>query len=127
MNRENIQKVRDVIAGLPPERFDMSAYCRGPGLARATIGGAVHVCGTAACIAGWTAAIFKPRTRLVDDPNGDDRLFFTAASLLGLDEADAHRLFIPCDLCGRTTTEAVRVLDHLLETGEVDWFKAGEP
>lgn len=104
MNVENIKKVRDHIAGLPPERFSMREWD----------------CGTAACLGGWTERFFV----------GDEE-YLTVASImdcLGISPSEAEDLFHP----GRFMTEtfnpydatpaqAVRVLDHLLETGEVDW------
>lgn len=127
MNRENIQKVRDRIASLPPERFDMAGVfmrdgdLSGPGCdgAPATPGEFMEACGTAACIAGWTLAVLSPAGDACPSLK-------QARGLLGLGLATSHSLFIPDDFCTRryTPDEAVRVLDHLLETGEVDWERA---
>jgi hypothetical protein len=54
-----------------------------------------------------------------------------AASVLGLTPADAQELFYPYDLEGPdgdwriTRAQAIRVLEHLRDTGEVDWSKRG--
>ena len=106
MNRENIKKVRDHIAGLPSSQFGMRLW---------------HTeteCGTCCCIGGWTGAI------LLDDLDADR---WDAAEALGLTDLASHRLFYPTAAsCRRnpwdaTPPQAVRVLDHLLKTGEVDW------
>lgn len=132
LNLANIKRVRDVIAALPPEKFDMSSvYLKGgqstwPGDAYLkspkTVGRLLEGCGTAACIAGWTIAAHHPgaRTRWGTD---------IAAGLLGLDAVAAGQLFMPPnfqDSDRYTIPMAVRVLDHLMATGEVDWFVAGE-
>lgn len=124
MNRENIKKVRDVIAALPPERFDMGdvAYHRGRGEVLPQNRTVLHNCNTAACIAGWTNALFGQPRSYRDGLND-------AAQHLGLDPDEQRHLFCPVRYAnGRTTAaQAVRVLDHLLETGEVDWSVAGDP
>lgn len=119
MNREAIKKVRDVIAGLPRGRFTMEYYASEPGRFGEDIppGHLAHTCNTAGCIAGWTVAALAPNA-----PRGeaDEQ----AAELLGIDHPDALALFMPP---GYDTPRlysqphAVRVLDHLLATGEVDW------
>jgi hypothetical protein len=104
MNRENIKKVRDHIAGLPPEQFAMDAW----------------TCGTCACIGGWTARLFLP----------PDELWSLSGvrRALGITSEDAERLFFwggagPTTVKWSDTTagQAVRVLDHLMETGRVEW------
>ncbi len=129
MNVENIKRVRDHIAALPPERFDMSRFAstsatRGRGaLERPYVNRQrlLNSCGTCACVAGWSIALLgPPRSKLDDDG--------LAAELLGLDMDQAVHLFFgwaPGNPAIETTPEqAVRVLDHLLATGEVDWSVA---
>ena len=100
MNRENIKKVRDHIAVAGDEHFDMRNWD----------------CGTSACIGGWT-------DRLCGPPGNRDST--VTARTLGLDEEVANELFFmtetPVRMMDVTREHAVRVLDHLLETGEVDW------
>lgn len=124
MNRENIKLVRDHIAGLKPERFDMSIYvgARGGDAPDATeVGPYMKDCGTAACIAGWAVALLAP-----DSEAG--AVQETAARLFGLNDQDGDELFVPFrDRRRITTSQAVLTLDHLLNTGEVDWSRAGEP
>lgn len=131
MNRENIIKVRDVIAATPPERLDMTTYfCRVidastivPGSAEA-VQESMTACGTAACIAGWAIHTFKA-SPLVD---GEYCPEVVAAEILGLTTDDADSLF-----CMRNTdrglweaghAHAVAVLDHLIDDNEVDWDAA---
>lgn len=118
LNVENIKKVRDVIAALPRARFDMSRWAWRTDGTSVTTGDAVevleHDCGTAGCIGGWTEAIFgSPGVRGWCDEE--------VAALLGLGGAEGDRLFYPHDVSDRTQTEAVAVLDRLIETGEVNW------
>ena len=109
MNRENITKVRDVIAGLPSAEFDMRDWGN-------------HECDTAACIGGWTARVVLNDRSLTERVCGD---------ALGLTVGQRSTLFYPRGIelpdggywspYDATPTQAVRVLDHLLATGEVDW------
>lgn len=119
MNRENIKKVRDVIASLPRGRFNMGDWVSNLDLTPKQL---AHTCGTAACIAGWTLAVKSPgsRKRYWDSV---DNIEEVAGRYLGLSLDEAKRLFIPPGLSiwKYTQPHAVRVLDHLLATGEVDW------
>lgn len=122
MNRENITKVRDVIAALPAHKFDMRWLARwekrSPELQPANRS-IVHACGTVACIAGWTNAIFGDPKDYEDDAS-------TAGQRLGLKWGQGGDLFCPEGFSqgNYTQAQAVRVLDILLETGEVDWERA---
>ena len=77
-------------------------------------------CGTIACIAGWTCAIFAP---------GAPPSYQEAAEWLGLPPwaygvGPTYSLFFArgiTDLESITPQHAVRVLRYLAETGEVDW------
>lgn len=117
MIRENITKVRDVIASLDPKRFEMDRWISKVRSRARTIGGRLNHCGTSACIAGWTLAVLSPNSRA----DGWD-IPAEASHLLGL--SNWRGLFIPDNLNYRTQAQAVRVLDILLETGEVDWERA---
>lgn len=117
MNIENIRLVRNVIANLPPERFNMNywaAYVENEDDVE-NIVEVLHNCGTVACIGGWTNAIFGDETESTYD----------AAKHLGLSDRTAHSLFYPWGISKSfdeiTIDEAIQVLDHLIETGEVDW------
>ena len=109
MNRENIKRVRDHLAELSPERFDMEVWGPGPKALR-------HDCGASACIAGWAQAILSPRSTM--DP------WWKAERLFELSPEQSADLFLAPGHRDATTSQAVAVLDHLLETGEVDWSVA---
>lgn len=104
LNVENIKKVRDHLAALPPEQFDMSWWHT------------EQSCGTVCCIGGWTGAILAQNADLPDNHT---------AALLGIDSIQADDLFFMINanvnMRDRTIPEAVAVLDRLIETGEVDW------
>lgn len=142
MNRENIQKVRDHIAALPKKRFSMAAYfgdvlvddddgAKWVGTAnwdrrKTNREMAEGGCNTCACIAGHTLVALRPNDLLAE------RIAGPAQRLLWLTTDQADKLFEPNNhdsafrdagltLERVTLSHAVRVLDHLLETGEVDW------
>lgn len=107
--RERLEYLRDFLRELPKERFSMAHW---PDAAE------LHRCGTAACIGGWADAIWG-RTTTNDE----------AGERLGLSADEAWALFYPSsDWLNTDTTiaQALRVVDHFLATGEVDWSKAGE-
>jgi hypothetical protein len=117
MNVENIQKVRDVIASAPATKLDMSRH-GSPSTKRG--------CGTAGCIIGWANTIWPPAS-------GADKgkRFTHAYEQLGLDFATGQRLALG-DWCaweiqtaGIKKDEVLSVLDHLIETGEVNWTRVG--
>lgn len=110
MNRKNIKKVRDAIAAVERKRFDMRLWTIGTDDPRDL----VHNCNTAGCIGGWTEGVLLKGRKDCRD----------ARELLGLTDDEAGELFYAWNgpaLRGITQAHAVRVLDHLLETGEVDW------
>lgn len=122
MDKIKIKELRDHIAALPPEQFDMSQWR------------AERECGTVACLAGWTVELNKS---LFGDWLERSDIKGAARLVLQLSQLEANRLFVPIeasilrhpnhpgavlgDLNDVTTEQAVKVLDHLLETGEVDW------
>jgi hypothetical protein len=139
LNRDNIDKVIARIRKNKEFVFNMSTW----GLATVNEEGQFidatgdvvdeHVCGTAACIAGFCVVVSHNDTIPAN----------TAASAegkkyLGLTYWQARRLFMPeydndgryfsgnKDLCAiqpmdATADQAIRVLEHLRDTGEVDW------
>ncbi len=119
MNRENIQKVRDHIVAVDATRFDMTVWCRKAGGVAHDIEPAelVHNCNTAGCIGGWAEGLLRK--------GRDDGT--SAQDLLGLDEDQAYELFYAWDGPGLdkiTQAQAAMVLNHLLATGNVDWYAA---
>lgn len=114
MNVENIKRVRDHIASLPPAKFDMQWLGNEP----------QRGCGSACCIAGWACRVLS----LEGGPTS------SAIAAFGLGSEDGYALFWPPteDESGSgrsaaweaTIPQAVRVLDLLMETGEVHWDRA---
>ena len=114
MNRENIKKL---IGALEESKtYDQARWC--------------HTCGSPACIAGHAAAL----AGATDMGNGrcavDGRTVFiddTAIGWTGLDNRQSADLFSPIpfgNLSEATKADAIATLEHLLETGEVDWEAA---
>lgn len=122
MNVSNVTHIRNLIAGLPPERFYMADYAvdanfdplRGTPAERLQ-----NECGTAGCICGWVNAVMPGGDREDLTNHG------TAALILGLNRTDADELFYALETpkvrTAITHADAVQVLDHLIEHGVVDW------
>lgn len=119
VNVENINKVIETIRGLKPERFDMNVWAETRGGWFASPERLLTECGTCGCIGGWTNALFDGCGRA------------DARDALGLTHEEANALFYPYGLGGPdgqwriTRRQAIRVLEHLRDTGEVDWSKRG--
>jgi hypothetical protein len=111
---ENATLAKDIGVGFNMRDFyDLRARCDQTG----------HSCGTTACTAGWAWLMFKDKDSI--DHTLPDEIELQAAELLGLTEAEADNLFFGVD-CGKrltdiTTGDAIKVLRHLADTGEVDW------
>jgi len=124
MNRENILAVADAIEkhSIPDLGFNMGNYVTTAGSSVTDNSG--YGCGTVACIAGWCKAVRDgkaPQPVWVDDFNWEKQ-----ASWLGLSVGEGERLFIYYPGHGNDIqpSQAVSVLRHLAETGEVDWDRA---
>jgi hypothetical protein len=128
--RARLIRLRDFLAGLPAERFSMNTLGDVDGAWNPDLQAqALHGCGTAACIAGWACALYAPAVTLFE---ADD----VAGFVLGLEHSLARELFYPWDSQSIeidwaeasliTPDQAVRVLDWLIATGQVDWAKAFE-
>jgi hypothetical protein len=116
VNRENIKKVRDHIAAVEADRFNMtwwSAIADARDFDHVDPTTLLHDCGTAGCIGGWTNALF----------GGDGAV--AAGETLGITKEQRSQLFFAYgterQLDEITQWHAVAALDHLMETGEVDW------
>ena len=132
MNTERINEIADLIeAGHEKLHFDMGTW----GTSATARAPTAHLCGTAACIAGWTLARFGKtgRAKKLDHrrplANYKDVLP-CAASVLGLELLTIRRLFTPSlaadgvSMPEVTAEHAVRTLRHLAKTGKVDWVSA---
>ena len=110
-----ISVLRDFLAQLPPEQFDMtsrSVYLEWPDRI-------VHKDGSAVCLAGWAE-------RLFGRPHDSDDV---VAAHLGLSPEQGQALFYPPNFftVRRTRSEAIQTLDHLMATGEIAWPDASAP
>lgn len=115
--RARVEYLRDFLRRLPEEQFDMcKASQRGDGR--------LGYCQSPACIGGWAVAIFRVRTDCIEE----------AGDVLGLDVRRTADLFYPGltlqrmgddgDPYDATPSDAADVLDHFLNTGEIDWSAA---
>lgn len=128
MNRENILAVADAIEkhSIPDLGFNMAAFYDTADEIGPDMSG--HRCGTTACIAGWAVAVRDgglPPLGSVNEAIID--YVASAVSFLGLGPDKYGD--IPRDLMlitdpAITPSQAVSVLRHLAETGEVDWNRA---
>lgn len=92
-----------------------------------------HNCKTIACIAGWAYAVHRPEMCKLHAEQSPDRKpidpfnIDEVEEIFGLDQVTVRELCFPNhvgDLEDITTEHAVRVLRHLVATGEVDWSVA---
>jgi hypothetical protein len=141
-NVQNILALRDAIMAAP-EHFDMKHWARGPYYPR---DGDIlpqhildHTPDYTACFGGWAEALFgdqvEPLSSLDENAKTVDERCRIVAEYLGITEEQANDLFLPgsreslVDVCETspywiTAAQGARVLDHLAETGEVDWSVA---
>lgn len=114
--RDRMIQLRDFLAKLPDERFNMMWWSVNAEDARQfTHVRHANYCGTICCIGGWTEALFPEHA---------------ARDTLGLTDQEAYDLFYPEHLRDEaewqsvTPAQAVAVLDNYLATGEIDWGAA---
>lgn len=93
MNDLRTFELREFLADLPPEHFNMSEWNT--------------------CIAGYAISLWKPLSELTYP-------YETAQEILGLTDYQADRLFTP-SFPYHTLEAALLTLDHLIETDEVVW------
>lgn len=117
LNIENINKVQAAILAAGEEHFEMSTW--GSFIPHEDL--IEHKCGTAACIGGWAIA-------LDGGIKGHEGLVGRASKIFGITREQGWALFVPKQKVGdptdpyrATPQQAVRVLDILIETGEIDW------
>lgn len=117
--KDRLAFLRDFLRTVPEDNFNMSEW-------RGTIADAAvpeerqktgAVCGTVACIGGWTELVFNINRK--------------AVKTLGLTEEEAERLFYPevGQLCWDelTNEQAAQVIDYFLSTGLIDWKRVLTP
>jgi hypothetical protein len=130
VNRENVLKVADAIErhSIKNLGFNMGYFMFDAdptsSWARDNSG---HSCGTIACIAGWTRCVRTGRRFARTGAGPDEFPWQREADWLGLDTEAGYTLFLTDDelpLEEITSAEAVAVLRHLADTGEVDWSVA---
>lgn len=110
--RDRMIQLRDFLETLPDERFDYGWL----GSSQDAIDGE---CGSPACIGGWARALFRVRT----DARPYIGLQEIGEDWLGLSSGQSSDLmFYPRGHVSRR--RAVRVLDHYLATGKIDWSVA---
>jgi hypothetical protein len=120
--RDRMIRLRDFLAALPDGRFAMSTT----GIANYE----THECSSAACMCGWAQALFYDRYRTPEEVGADMGLtldqsarLFRLPSIAGMSLSDPR--FAPDMWAIRATrSQAVRVLDHYLATGQIDWRMA---
>lgn len=129
MNIEKLQTVRDAIAN-NPKHFDMLDFfgveCGFHDAIPETAEEYLTTCGTAACIAGYAIAIFKPKAQIdYTYPSAE------AARILQLPGEDATYIFTGAwsfnGLSDISPEEALWYLDGVIRTKDVYWNrKSGE-
>lgn len=107
-----------------PENFDMATWFKYlPSFFAHSrpISKQITMCGTTACIAGHAVALFEPdRICRKIWPSG---ILKTAEQILDLTPKQSVDLFLRTSFTG-TPAQAANVIQHLANTGEVDWTKA---
>ena len=123
-NVENINKLIEVISHPDSAiHFDMTLVHGGINKDETvTLSSLLNTCGATACFLGFVCAIEE-----TDETHTD-----TGAAFLGVDFSTANALFYPSidpnknekmydQVWGMSAAQAVKVLEHLRDTGEVDW------
>jgi hypothetical protein len=115
--RARLIRLRDTIAGLSEGRFSYKE----PWPPEEALGTNGVPCNTPVCVLGW-ARVMR-RTSDTEALTSD-----AVGAWLGLDAWQSFSLFFnaPSPHSAITRAGAVRVLDHLIATGQVDWSKAFE-
>lgn len=109
--RDRLIRLRDFLAELPDERFDIARVWTKDGEWAEKKQVAANECGTAACIVGWYEILYPH-----------------AEGIEALTQEQHSDLCAPEGYNSRSTqytrARAVIVIDHYLETGRVDWSVA---
>ena len=124
MNIDNLKLLRDTIAN--SQAFDMGDWPHIDKSDAEYIAGG-HYCGTPVCIGGHGEALIRVSGERPDDSSISVK---DVGGWLGLSGKKFNALFFPrredagIDMLDITQAQAIRCLDHLIETGEVDWRAA---
>ncbi len=129
MNKSNLKKLIKVMKEKKYGFVMREMLVRGCDIKRAMLYGRMteeeaNICGAAGCIAG--------HCYLICDKDGEYSLTRMGEDFLGLSYRQTVRLFMPdnqyasCKVSKKskrfvTRQRAIKVLENLLETGEVDW------
>lgn len=111
-NEENIRKVISMIEK-KENYFDMCSWDSND----PSIKYPENVCGTPACIGGWSEAIIRYEQKIEDDDFLDE---YTIAEWLGISDEAADELFYG-DFGDANRQQAIAHLNHIIKTSEVDW------
>lgn len=106
--RERFMRVRNLIAELPPERFNYNEAWADESMRRdGPI--PIHECHSNVCILGWARVLYGYV--------GHEEAFYG----LGLDPDTGYDLVFGAGPFNPSRDQAVRTMDHLAATGVVDW------
>jgi len=112
--RDQMIVLRDFLVRIEDRQFNISYLWSKDGRVADEDEVGVAVCGTAACIQGWYSLLFHTHDRSWVGRRGAwERLCLPHYSDGPSKDRDWY-----------TRARAIRVLDHLIETGEVDWSVA---
>jgi hypothetical protein len=114
---ERVTVLRNFLASLPEERFNMVAWSTG--FDEWSADKRINECGTVACIAGWATHLARPAYKDLLKTRFSQR----AKTWLKLTADQADAMFVPSGFVNGYTTsaQAVAMLDNFLANGEVKW------
>ena len=112
MNKQKLQSFIDYMKTVPESEYDQTQW--------------FHHCGTPACIAGHAAVFFGWGHEGYSKVKKNEQMLLVSEAAdkeLGLSSNQSAWLFVgyPTDDDPVLVSQAVRVLQHLRDTGEVDW------
>jgi hypothetical protein len=128
-NEQNIRKVIEAIRD-EANYFNMcswtSTYQK-----NVTYSDETNFCGSPSCIGGWVESIMAFETnRSKDTELGSVSEDQKIADWIGMSKQECDELFFPSvneiegiDPYDATREQAIAHLEHIINTGEVDWFK----
>lgn len=151
VNVENVTKVLELLKAMPNSKFQMDTWLDRPDEDQFDENGeqkpdqifepdqVIHNCGTVGCIGGWASVIMRQEKGVklrwlgfskyfAPNVSDDDPVEFheeNVAEWLGISVWTAHRLFYaeggPRMMNEVKKDHAIKVLEHLIKTGEVRW------